>query len=50
MEAGYDRGILERIKGWLETLNVGYHRTPEFSGCLMHQTGKCEIDFRFDLN
>ncbi len=50
MAADYDCGILERIKGWLETLKVGYQMTPEFTGCLMHQTGKCEIDFRFDLD
>ncbi len=49
MVADYDCGIVERIKGWLETLKVDYHMTPEFSGCLMHQSGKCEIDFRFDL-
>ncbi|MBT8372344.1 MAG: hypothetical protein KJO34_15365, partial [Deltaproteobacteria bacterium] len=49
MVADYDCGIVERVKSWLETLNVGYQMTPEFSGCLMHHTGKCEIDFRFDL-
>jgi hypothetical protein len=49
MVADYDCGIVERIKGWLEALKVGYHMTPEFSGCLMHQSGKCTIDFRFDL-
>lgn len=49
MVADYDCGIVERVKSWLETLKVGYQMTPEFSGCLMHQNGKCEIDFRFDL-
>lgn len=48
MIAHYDCGIFERIKGWLETLGVAY-KTKNFSGCLMHQTGNCEIDFRFEL-
>lgn len=49
MVADYDCGIVERVKGWLETLNVSYQMAPEFSGCLLHQYGKCEIDFSFDL-
>ena len=47
--ADYQCGIVERVKGWLESLGVPYKMTPEFSGCLMHQLGKCEIDFGFDL-
>lgn len=46
----YDCGIVERIKGWLEGLGVGYNLTPDFSGCLMHQTGACEIEFHFELD
>jgi hypothetical protein len=46
----YDCGIVERVKGWLDSLGVTYNMTPDFTGCLMHQKGICEIDFRFDLD
>lgn len=45
----YECGIVERIKGWLEGLGAWYAMEPEFTGCLMHQNGRCEISFRFDL-
>ena len=45
----YECGIVERIKGWLEGLGVWYVMAPDFTGCLMHQNGRCEISFRFDL-
>lgn len=43
-----DCGIFERINGWLVALGVAFE-TTDFTGCLIHQTGKCEIDFRFRL-
>lgn len=46
----YECGIVERIKGWLESLEVSYIMEPDFTGCLMHQLGQCEICFRFDLD
>ena len=46
----YECGIVERVRGWLDGLNVTYKMTPDFTGCLMHQCGKCEIFFRFDLD
>lgn len=46
----YECGILERVKGWLETIEVDYNMTPEFTGCLMHQKGSCEVDFHFALD
>jgi len=45
----YECGIVERIKGWLEGLGVYYVMEPDFEGCLMHQKGRCEINFRFEL-
>lgn len=42
----YDCGIVERVKGWLDALGIEYKCT-KFSGCLMHQKGKCVIDFYF---
>ncbi|MFC1857223.1 DUF6125 family protein [Thermodesulfobacteriota bacterium] len=44
----YDCGIVERVKGWIDALGVKYTST-DFTGCLMHEHGKCVIDFRFDL-
>ncbi len=46
----YECGIVERVKGWLNSLGVRYKMTPDFRGCLMHQNGKCEVDFYFDLD
>ncbi len=46
----YECGIVERVKGWLESLGIKYKMVPDFNGCLMHQNGKCVIDFHFDLN
>ena len=44
----YDCGIVERVKGWLDALEVKYKAT-DFNGCLMHQSGQCVIDIRFDF-
>ncbi|HNR90333.1 MAG TPA: hypothetical protein PKM65_18495 [Spirochaetota bacterium] len=41
----YQCGVIERIKGWLEAMGIAYEINPQFSGCLMHQTGSCSIDF-----
>ncbi|RJQ65567.1 MAG: hypothetical protein C4519_27835 [Desulfobacteraceae bacterium] len=46
----YQCGIVVRIKGWLNGLGVKYEMVPEFTGCLMRDQGKCEIDFRFNLD
>jgi len=46
----YECGAFERVKGWLTSLGVSYIMIPEFKGCLMYQNGKCEVDFRFDLD
>jgi hypothetical protein len=45
----YQCGIVMRVQGWFEGLGVRYEMTPAINGCLMHQNGKCEIEFRFDL-
>ncbi len=46
----YECGIVERVKGWLDSLGVRYKMIPDFTGCLMHQNGICEADFCFDLD
>ena len=43
---GYQCGILERIKAWLEGLGVDYTMDPEIKGCLMHSHGVCQGEFR----
>lgn len=45
----YECGIVERVKGWLGGLGVSYVMTPDVKGCLMHETGSCEIKFSFSL-
>ncbi len=45
----YDCGIVERIKGWLDAMGVQFELIPKFTGCLMHQKGSCEIDFKLNL-
>lgn len=49
MLENYDCGIVERIKGWIDAIGVQYEMIPDFKGCLMHQKGICEIDFKFNL-
>ena len=46
----YECGIVERVKGWLDSLGVMYTMSPEFTGCLMHQNGKCIVEFHFCLD
>ena len=46
----YECGIIERVKGWIETFGVKYTMIPEFTGCLMHQTGSCEVDLQLKLD
>ncbi len=46
----YDCGIVERVKGWMDGLNVSFTMTPEFTGCLLHQTGECIVDVHFNLD
>ena len=45
----YQCGIVTRVQGWLDGLGVPYEMVPEINGCLMHDTGKCEIEFHFSL-
>lgn len=47
--SGYQCGIIERIKGWLDGLGVSYSIVPEINGCLMHAHGKCCGEFRTNL-
>ena len=50
MIADYECGIVERVKGWLDSIGVTYNMIPDFTGCLMYQNGTCEVNFRFDLD
>lgn len=43
----YSCGIFVRLLSWFDGLGVKYKMDPDFQGCLMHQKGKCSIDFRF---
>ncbi len=42
----YECGIFERIKGWLEALDIKYSIAPEVNGCMMHTDGRCYREFR----
>jgi hypothetical protein len=46
---GYQCGILERVKSWLESLGVSYTMDPVIEGCLMHTHGVCKGEFRTNL-
>jgi hypothetical protein len=37
----YQCGIFERINGWWEGLGLEYAVTPQVTGCMMHQEGRC---------
>jgi hypothetical protein len=45
----YQCAIITRVQGWIDGLGVKYDLSPEFTGCLMHKNGKCEMEFKFDL-
>jgi hypothetical protein len=47
--AGYQCGILERVKGWFEGVGINFTTEPEVKGCLMHAHGYCRGQFRTDL-
>lgn len=49
MLEAYQCGILERVKGWFEGMGVEYEMTPEISGCLMRDRGRCDVRFRTNL-
>lgn len=43
----YQCGIIDRVLGWLDALDVKYTYTPQEDGCLLHKTGKCVREFKF---
>ncbi len=45
----YQCGIFERVDGWFDSLGIPFTVSPEITGCLMHETGKCEREYRFNL-
>ena len=45
----YQCGIFERVKGWLDALDIEYSVTPEAHGCMMHDAGRCYRAFYFQL-
>ncbi len=45
----YDCGIVDRVLGWLDCVNVSHEVKPDFKGCLMHMHGKCEVDVKFEI-
>jgi hypothetical protein len=46
----YQCGVVSRVQGWFDALGVKYRMIPEFTGCLMHKNGKCEIKFEFNFD
>jgi hypothetical protein len=44
--ASYRCGVMYRIECWLEALGIRYSMHPRIDGCLMHETGACEGEFR----
>ena len=43
----YQCGIIERVEGWLKSLNIEYEILPEIKGCNMHNIGACKLDIQF---
>ena len=43
----YQCGVIHRIVCWLRTLDIRFEQDPPIKGCLMHETGRCEGEFRF---
>jgi len=42
----YQCGIIERIEGWLNGLNIPYEILPKIQGCNMHNVGFCKLDIQ----
>ena len=47
--AQYQCGIFDRLDSWLTALEISYTAQPQVDGCLMHQTGKCAREYRFEF-
>jgi len=47
---GYHCGVMFRIESWIKTLGIQYEMKPNITGCLMHETGKCEGEFHFHFD
>ena len=45
----YHCGVMYRIECWLECLGVSYSIHPKITGCLMHETGRCEGQIQVSL-
>ncbi|MDT8272251.1 MAG: DUF6125 family protein [Desulfomonilia bacterium] len=45
----YECGVIYRVQCWIENLGIHYTVSPEIRGCLMHATGDCSGDVRFQL-
>jgi len=43
----YQCGVIERIEGWLKSLNIEYEILPKIEGCNMHNVGACKLDIQF---
>ena len=47
----YDCGIMKRIEGWMQGLEIEYEIVPKINGCLMADVEeKCEGDFILSLD
>lgn len=45
--AGYECGILERIEGWFDAMELSYTRTPGLSRCLKFKGEECRVTVKF---
>jgi hypothetical protein len=45
----YECGVIYRLGCWFDNLGIRYTVVPEINRCLMHATGNCSGDFRFDF-
>jgi len=45
----YECGIVERLFGWFEELDIRYSLTPLPDGCNMQRLGKCEMKVCFEF-
>lgn len=50
MVGNYQCGIVLRLQGWFESLGLAYTMKPPIDGCLMNTSGKCEVEFIFNLD
>lgn len=45
----YQCGIMDRVEGWFDAMEIPYTVTPKVDKCIMHTEGRCYRDYTFEF-